>query len=176
MLTRKKNLKIGNKLFCKKINNNPPSQREREKMGYIRHHAIIVTCCDHLKLLTKIRDSIRHNESDRVPVSDIMNSPINGYASFTIYPDGSKEGWETSTNGDLARKGIINLLDKFRFCDGSSFLSWVEVQYGDGDRKTKIISHSDQRDRYRKAGSRRKCPGGPCDECPRHESWRTENE
>ena len=33
-------------------------------------------------------------------VSAIHFSPSNSYASFVIFPDGSKEGWNTSDKGD----------------------------------------------------------------------------
>jgi hypothetical protein len=33
----------------------------------------------------------------------IMHSPVNGYKTFFIPPDGSKEGWGPSNDGDEER-------------------------------------------------------------------------
>ena len=36
-------------------------------------------------------------------VSEIKNSIVNHYASFFIFPDGSKEGYDASDDGDVIR-------------------------------------------------------------------------
>jgi len=72
-------------------------------------------------------------QSTRNLVSKIVMSVSNGYGSFFIAPDGSKEGWSTSDDGDSLRDKAIEILDSYNFDDGSSPFAWVEVQYGDGD-------------------------------------------
>jgi hypothetical protein len=70
---------------------------------------------------------------------------MNGFQSFFIPPDGSKEGWDDSNIGDLQRETMINWLNEQAYEDGSTPFRWVEVQYGDDDKVSKIVRHSDQR-------------------------------
>jgi hypothetical protein len=72
---------------------------------------------------------------------------INGYWSFAVFPDGSKEGWEASTEGDTGRAAFIAWLDAQRYSDGSSPFNWVEVQYGDDEEITEVTAHSDEKRR-----------------------------
>lgn len=72
---------------------------------------------------------------------------INNYQSFFIPPDGSKEGWCDSNEGDKRRKRFVKYLDQQREEDGSTCLKWVEIQYGDNDGITKIICYSDEKRR-----------------------------
>ena len=76
-------------------------------------------------------------------VSPILLAPINGHRSFFIAPDGSKEGWDISKNGNTARAKFREYLRSLEYADGSTPLKWVEVQYGDDDLVTAIIDDSD---------------------------------
>ena len=110
-------------------------------MGYMRHHAIIVTSWDELKI--KIAHEVAQVFFPNI--TDIVKSELNGYQSFLVPPDGSKEGWEESNTGDKRRNEYIYWLNKQKHEDGSSPLGWTEVQYGDDDKKTRIVRHSDQK-------------------------------
>lgn len=114
-------------------------------MGYMRHNAIIVSSWD--RKLLKETEKKAVDIFGRIYVSPIIESRANREVSFFIPPDGSKEGWETSMQGDIDRDNFIRWIDAKRYDDGSSALKWVEVQYGDDEGKTKIIRHSDQRRR-----------------------------
>jgi len=96
-------------------------------MGYIRHHAIVVTTWER-KLL-----QAAHEKASEIFewVSPISEGGINGYASFFIPPDGSKEGWGESFAGDERRQTFMNWCDQQAYDDGSSSLDFVEVYYGD---------------------------------------------
>lgn len=110
-------------------------------MGAIHHHTIVVTSSfeDLIKRAHKIAKG-------RFPyVSPLSPRVINGYRSFFIPPDGSKEHWEPSDRGDTCRQGYIEWLDAQSYEDGSSGLKWVEVGFGDygyavddGDRRNYI--------------------------------------
>lgn len=65
-------------------------------MGYMRHHAIVVTTYtdDHARLA--LGKALELGMS----CSDVVASPVNGYLSFFVAPDGSKEGWARSKEGD----------------------------------------------------------------------------
>lgn len=111
-------------------------------MGYMRHHAICVTSC----LPTAIKEAHQWAmESFKVcAVTEITPVAVNGYQSFFIAPDGSKEGWEDSDVGNQERKDFEDyvstfLVKKFGYCP----LVWIEVQYGDDNGETKIIASDD---------------------------------
>jgi len=108
-------------------------------MGYIRHHAIIVTSKDKELLLKAESKAYDHFDV----CSGIISSGINGYCSFFIPPDGSNEGWDESKDGDRVRHIFISWLKEQANSDGSSALSWVEIQYGDDNLVTMIINSSD---------------------------------
>jgi hypothetical protein len=85
-------------------------------------------------------------------VSPISEPAMNGYQSFFIPPDGSKEGWTDSDVGDQRRASFILRLDELRYEDGSNVLNWVEVQYGDDNRETIVTAHSDELERWEGRG------------------------
>ncbi len=60
---------------------------------------------------------------------------MNGTRSIIMVPDGSKEGWLESDDGDSLRESFILELEKRNFSDGSSPWSWVEVGFGDYGQK-----------------------------------------
>ena len=108
-------------------------------MGYMRHHAIVVTSWD-IASLQHAHD-VASGYFDWV--SPISPRAMNYYRSFFIPPDGSKEGWEESNDGDDARDQFIEWLELQCYEDGSSCYDWVEVQYGDANLETKVIRDSD---------------------------------
>lgn len=109
-------------------------------MGYMVHHSIIVTSWNK-DLLRKIHSTANsifmHHEGSLV--SPIVKGIMNGFDSFFVAPDGSKDGWEDSDWGDSRRKEFIEILDKNRYEDGSSSLDWCVVQYGDDERDDKLL-------------------------------------
>lgn len=109
-------------------------------MGYMRHHAIVVTSYDEKQIAQA------HSKASSLGCnpSEIKEAKVNGYGSFFVPPDGSKEGWTESDDGDDRRTAFVDWLDAQRFEDGSTSLDWVEVQYGDDNRHTAIIRHSDE--------------------------------
>ena len=110
-------------------------------MGYMRAHAIVVTSWENKAIL---RAHKKAKEIFGEQVSSVTPTAINGYRSFLIPPDGSKEGWEESNFGDSNRKAFKDWLNSQRYEDGSTNLNWVEVQYNDDEKETKIVSHSDE--------------------------------
>ena len=109
-------------------------------MGYMRHHTIIV-CSWNEQLLASV-----HSEAVTIfdtQVSNIVKSKMNGYYSFFIAPDGSREGWEDSDEGDKKRNEFIGYLETQKYEDSSTPVAWVEIQFGDDEGETKIIRDSD---------------------------------
>jgi hypothetical protein len=109
-------------------------------MGYHIHHAIVVTSWseqrikaahDYARIIFAKLDAC---------VSEITPAVVNGYTSFFIAPDGSKEGWPESNACDIARDEFFK---KINSLDG--YVDAVEVSFG-GDEpsfNTEIIRYNE---------------------------------
>lgn len=109
-------------------------------MGYMCHHAIVVTSFDEEKLQQAHDNATGLGMS----VTPIVYGAVDFYSTFCVVPDGSKEGWDESTRGDEQRAAFTEWLDGQRYSDGSTALDWVEVQFGDDDGDTCIVRDSDE--------------------------------
>jgi len=108
-------------------------------MSYMRHHAMIVTT------FTPEYAQKAHGVAVEIfgeRVTPIITDNVNAYKTFFIVPDGSKEGWDASEIGDMQRDRFIEWLDSTRHEDGSCSYSWVEVQYGDDEKKTLVVGNN----------------------------------
>lgn len=109
-------------------------------MGYMRHHAIVVTSWS--------EEAVKAGHAKAVAlgctVSEIVDSKMNGYTSFLIAPDGSKEGWGESNDGDGRRMAWIAWARTTLYEDGSGPLDWVEVRFGGDDDSAEVTSHADE--------------------------------
>lgn len=114
-------------------------------MGHMRHHAIIVSAFQGERIEAAHARAVELGMS----VTSITDVVTNGYRSFLIGPDGSKEGWGTSDEGDLKRASMVEYLDAQRHDDDSSSIQWVVVQYGDDELKTRIVRDGDDHRRAR---------------------------
>ena len=121
-------------------------------MGYMRHHAIIVTVSyadieearnKAIEIFNKPAEGdvgILHGAPDII--SNVVSDNINGHSSFFIAPDGSKEGWPESELGNERRAEFVQWLNDQSYGDGSNRFAWVEVQYGDEDGHQKVLNGS----------------------------------
>ena len=99
-------------------------------MGVICHNNIIVTC-----------DTFAENEFELVRakaielfgdlVSSTVKTELNGYYSFFVGTDGSKEGWPEAEEAELKRKELCNYSDTFAYEDDSSPFNYVDLEYGE---------------------------------------------
>ncbi len=83
-------------------------------MGYIKHDAILVTVyADIIDAEPPDIDAFRASlpREWRHLVVGPLPSVISGYASYAFLPDGSKEGWPTSEDGDRYRGRFVALFD-----------------------------------------------------------------
>lgn len=113
-------------------------------MGYMRHHAVLVTSWD--SPVIELAHEVATKLVDRYDVHPCIVSPVteqatNGYRSFAVFPDGSKEGWKASDQGDGYRQALVEYLDSQRHGDGSSNLDWCLVQYGDDNHDNRVLRH-----------------------------------
>ena len=107
-------------------------------MGYMAHHAIVVTSYNK-KLIIKAHTFAKKFCTN---VTEITSPAMNSYRSFMVAPDGSKEGWEESDQGNRDRNNFIEWLNKQKYEDGSSALKWVEVMFGDDDDRASLVRHN----------------------------------
>lgn len=104
-------------------------------MGYMRHSAIVVTSW-RIGLIQTAADKARELGAQVLGPGEPL---VNGYCSILIAPDGSKEGWGDSAEGDARREAFKAWLRRQGHSDGSSPLEWVEVSYGCDDRSAAIV-------------------------------------
>lgn len=104
-------------------------------MSYIRHEAMIFEGQreDVEPLHVAILPMIIKHELTTEMLGEIREV-YNGYTFFTLYPDGSKEGWPTSNRGDLLREEIKEYIKKNKIC-----ISWCSVQFSGDDSKSIIV-------------------------------------
>lgn len=96
-------------------------------MGWILHQAIVVTTFD------KQRVKAAHEEAKRIfngYVTEVIISPVNFYYSFLIPPDGSKDGWPDSDQGDERRAEFGAWVRAQAYEDGSNVFDAIEISYG----------------------------------------------
>ena len=98
-------------------------------MGYMRHDAIVVTSWNS-EAIVAAGDEARELGLDVLGPSSIAT---NGIRTMLVCPDGSKEGWEESADGDRKRERFLAYLNSIRYEDGSSCLTWVANSYSSDD-------------------------------------------
>ena len=98
-------------------------------MGYMRHNAIVVTSCNAGAIEAAACRARNIGLTVIGPSAELMN----GYRSLLVCPDGSKEGWSDSDQGDERRAELRAWMNAQRHEDGSSNLEWVEIAYGSDD-------------------------------------------
>lgn len=109
-------------------------------MGYMRHHAILVTS-ENMKLLRQAKKiaSLCFEES---MISNYTGAAINGFRSFFVAPDGSKEGWDESNYFDRRRQKFCKRIDELAYEDGSNSVSYAEVMFGDDEGEASVVRHN----------------------------------
>jgi hypothetical protein len=102
-------------------------------MGYIQHDAVLVTVSGYAtrgELMPDV-DTFRASMPDqfaRLVVGPIP-AVVNGDVTYLFAPDGSKEGWSTSDDGDAWRARFAALF-AFTYEDGSGPFDVVHISYG----------------------------------------------
>jgi hypothetical protein len=104
-------------------------------MGYMKHKTIVVT---HYKR-NEIVDVYLMAMKLPLEISHLSDECTNGYISFCVFPDGSKEGWERSDEAD----GAMDFLVKY-IKEKYEFMQWVEVVFGDEHGSPRITRSNDE--------------------------------
>lgn len=104
-------------------------------MVYMRHDAIVATSWNK-EHLQKARSKAKELGLE---VSELVDGRMNGCLSFLIAPDGSKEGWKDSDDGDSQReqwKAWLRSQDDI-------WVDWAHVNFGgDDDQFSSLRDHS----------------------------------
>lgn len=129
-------------------------------MGHIEHQAIVCTGLGDLLPLTSDPATIETAHARALAlfgtaVSPLIPSPINGYLSFLVAPDGSKSGWQDDKDGEALRHAFINWLDEHRYSDGGTSVDWVALNYGANSDWARITAHSQEPSRAWQAMGRK---------------------
>ena len=103
-------------------------------MGYIAHNAIVVTAWE-LTSITAAAQKAR--DLGMTVVGPHEKEVINGYRSFLICPDGSKEGWDSSEDGDTRRADWKAWLRA-----SGHDAEWCEIRYGYDDGNAEVVDHA----------------------------------
>jgi hypothetical protein len=114
-------------------------------MGHVHHHAILITFYDRagsglladvVCQLDDLREELPQN------FRPLLIGPIPSAANFdysvAFLPDGSKEGWDTSNEGDKIRKRLIDMF--------SDWADVIEVCYGGDSPECARITYNDWTD------------------------------
>lgn len=94
-------------------------------MSETTHHAIIVTSGLPHAIFTaaqKAREIFGEKQIYLTPPG------VNGVRSFLVPPDGSKDGWSDSDEGDRRRMIFLRWIQDAEIAYA---LEWVEIEYGD---------------------------------------------
>lgn len=110
-------------------------------MGYYAYHAIVVADSSGLVAQAHMRIMKLDNMSDWLHelVSQMSPPQTNDISSFCIFPDGSKEGWTHSDEGDEFREEVKKILRELR-------VDFVEIRFG-GDTDCATIEDDNSRHR-----------------------------
>ena len=104
-------------------------------MGYIAHDVVIATTQDYREGGSPDIDAFRLSmpEEFRHLVIGPIETAVNGTKCYVFLPDGSKEGWDMSDEGDVWRERFKALF-RFAYDDDSSPDDVISVRFG-GDCK-----------------------------------------
>ncbi len=118
-------------------------------MGYERHDAIVVTSWNREQLAAAAAKAREIGLEVLGPSTEVTN----GFATFLVCPDGSKEGWAESNEHDTKRSALLAYMNGVRYEDGSTCLSWVAVVYSGDDGGAAITAHAWEKQPAAGAGS-----------------------
>lgn len=108
-------------------------------MGYIRHHGMMLTCWDEKQLRAAHAKAL----DLMLIVSEVSKGVVNSYESFAVFPDGSKEGWDTSDEFDQKRDRFVEFL---RSDPSVRRVDWVEFTVGDENGPDSILRQRGEED------------------------------
>lgn len=109
-------------------------------MGTSYHEAIIITATTRATAIRYYK--LAKEIFKQCPLTYPTKEATNSISTFMIAPDGSKEGWNTSIQGDKERLQFLEVLKAKKGKLGYSEIEWVWVKYGfDLDESYIVANH-----------------------------------
>jgi hypothetical protein len=112
-------------------------------MGYMAHHALIVTFPDYVLNSPWMPNVQAFKEKMSPDLAPLLVGPvvaaINGYQTWAFLPDGSKEGWGLSDEGDRVRQEFADLF-AIRYDDGSGPFDVAVIRFGGNEPEKASIT------------------------------------
>jgi hypothetical protein len=107
-------------------------------MGYMSHDAIVVTGWDKERVIKA------HEKAKEIglPITEIIEGQVNSYYSFLIGPDGSKEGWAESHEGEKERR----TWKEWAKSEPDLWVDWAHVSYGGDEPDQATLTEGNLRD------------------------------
>lgn len=99
-------------------------------MGVENHNAVIATTWNSSEV-ERIKAWIETLPTDFASLFAVVPALANCKVTVVMCPDGSKEGWTLSQQGDMLRQQFIEQIKISNYGDGSSPWEWIEVGYGE---------------------------------------------
>ena len=118
-------------------------------MGHVIHQTIVVTSWNEHQVAKAREEATRLN----LPCTGTVKSPVNGYWTFCVVPDGSKTGWADDERGDIQRRDFKAWMAAQVYPDGGNALEWFEAHYGNDERLASIAASTWQTAASRRAPS-----------------------
>ena len=112
-------------------------------MSRIHHNAIVITSNNKkaIEYVYKKADELFEGY-----ITNMTEGFNNGYLSFLVVPDGSKEGWDTSNSWDVKRAEFIDWIETCKIEGIYSqpspiryFVEYVEVEFGNELHEAKVL-------------------------------------
>ncbi|MCH9735825.1 MAG: hypothetical protein K0U78_14945 [Actinomycetia bacterium] len=98
-------------------------------MSHVNHTSMSVTSWDHDKLMEIREKLILIN----LPVTAVYKSQINGYSNFFVIASGSKFGWDHDIKHRTNMKEAEEIIDSYKYEDGSTSIDYCISNYGETD-------------------------------------------
>ncbi|MBY0424381.1 MAG: hypothetical protein K2Q22_01990 [Cytophagales bacterium] len=117
-------------------------------MQNIKHHAIIVTSNDRERIELVRKKAIElytltmEANNGKSLVGPLTIGLINNFYTFLIAPDGSKEGYDTSDDGDIVREKICTYIDSLKDINNYNPISYIEVYFGTDHGTAAVVRHN----------------------------------
>lgn len=116
-------------------------------MGILIHDAVLVTVDVSAEEFKKAIEEFRASmepEFQPLLIGPAL-TPVNGdvgYVLYTFMPDGSKEYWDISDQGDIYREAFKHIIKRFER-DGDIIIQWIHVRYGLDLEAGEIVEHAE---------------------------------
>jgi len=106
-------------------------------MGFFNHQAIIVICSN-----GELAKEVHKKAVEMYPyTTELLVTKVNAYYSFMLGPDGSKEGWKDSNEGEKLREEFVEYLKHMNIVLNKWGLQWCAINFPEDDKPYITMPH-----------------------------------